>query len=114
MKAAISARTAIQDEGAVQRQIKQCLDEATSNGWSVEENHVFVDNGASGNEIIQRKGLVAMFTSVERVPPSFELVIVTEPSRLVRDFIFLTPVLDRLRIAGVRLYALNDPGRSSC
>jgi site-specific DNA recombinase len=75
-------------------------------GWMVAEEHVFRDDGASGAKL-DRPGLDALRDHAARA--AFDLVLVTAPDRLARNFVHQMVVLEELQRHGVRVVFCDRP-----
>lgn len=111
MKAAIYARKSTDDNDrneenkSITRQVERARAYAQSKDWTVDDEHVFIDDGISGAEFIKRPGLIRMMTRLKE----FNVVVVSEISRLGRDTVRTPVVIDDIRTAGVRIfYYLTD------
>ena len=106
MKAAIYARKSTDDNDrnkdnkSVTRQIERALAYAEARGWTVDEDHVFVDDGISGADFTTRKGLLQMLTRLKE----FDYVIMSELSRLGREQSQTSKVLADIYANGVRVF----------
>jgi site-specific DNA recombinase len=72
----------------------------------VTEEHIFRDDGASGAKL-DRPGLDALRDHAARA--AFDLVLVTAPDRLARNFVHQMVVLDELQRRGVRVVFIDRP-----
>src|SRR5436853_600982 len=92
MIAAIYARKSTEQSGvaedqkSVSRQIEHARHYAGRKGWVVDDSHVFVDDGISGAEFSNRPGFVRLMNSL-RPQPSFQILTMSEESRLGREAI---------------------------
>src|SRR5216684_4489450 len=108
MIAAIYARKSteqagVQDEErSVTRQVQQARAYAVRRGWTVDESYVFVDDGISGAEFLKRPGLARLMNALRPRPP-FQVLIMSEGSRLGREQIETAYVLKQILDAGVRV-----------
>jgi site-specific DNA recombinase len=75
-------------------------------GWMVAEEHVFRDDGASGAKL-DRPGLDALRDHAARA--AFDLVLITAPDRLARNFVHQMVVLEELQRRGVRVVFCDRP-----
>jgi site-specific DNA recombinase len=113
LTAAIYARkstdqSAVGDEAeSVTRQLAHANEYAARKGWTVADVHVFVDDGFSGAEFARRPGVQRLRAALEP-RPLFQVLIVSEQSRLSRDTADTLQVLKELARAGVRVYAYQD------
>lgn len=109
MIAAIYARkstdqTGVHDETkSVVRQVDHAKAYAKSKGWTVIEEHVYVDDGISGAEFIKRPGFLRLMNVLKPHPP-FQVLIMSEESRLGREAIKTAYALQQLMEAGVRVF----------
>jgi site-specific DNA recombinase len=75
-------------------------------GWTVREEHVFCDDGYSGARL-DRPGLDALRDQAARA--AFDLVLITAPDRLARNFVHQMVVLEELQPRGVRVVFCDRP-----
>jgi DNA invertase Pin-like site-specific DNA recombinase len=117
MRAAIYARKSteqsgmIDEEKSVTRQIDHAKAYATKKGWTVADEHVFVDDGISGAEFVKRPGLSRLLNALRPKPP-FQVLVMSEESRLGREQIQTAYALQQITDAGVRVWLyLSDQER---
>src|SRR5215218_6226837 len=79
---------------------------ATHDGWTVADEHVFRDDGYSGAKL-DRPGLDAIRDHAARA--AFDVVVVTAPDRLARNFVHQMVVLEELERRGVRVVFIDRP-----
>src|SRR5437867_6385023 len=79
---------------------------AAHEGWTVAEEHVFRDDGASGAKL-DRPGLDALGDHAARA--AFDVVLVAAPDRLARNFVHQMVVLEELERRGVRVVFCDRP-----
>src|SRR4051794_36116512 len=109
MVAAVYARksteqTGIADEQkSVSRQVEHARSYATAKGWTVDNAHVFVDDGISGAEFANRPGFLRLMNALKPRPP-FQVLVMSEESRLGREAIETAYALKQLVTAGVRVF----------
>ncbi len=118
MIAAIYARKSTEqtgvsdDQKSVTRQVEHAKDYAKRKGWRVAEEHIYSDDGISGAEFAKRPGLVRLLAAL-KPKPSFQVLIVSEESRLGRESIETAYVIKQLVTADVRLFFyLEDKERT--
>src|SRR5215212_579118 len=118
MTAAIYARkstdqSAVADEAkSVTRQIAHAKAYAERKGWTVPETCIFVDDGISGAEFANRPGFVRLMAALRPRPP-FQVLIMSEESRLGREAIETAYALKQLIQAGVAVwFYLEDRQRT--
>ena len=117
MIAAIYARKSTEqtgvseDQKSVTRQIEHATDYAKRKGWRVAEEHIYSDDGISGAEFVKRPGFIRLMNALAPKPP-FQVLIMSEESRLGREQIKTAYALQRLTDAGVQVwFYLNDQER---
>src|SRR5688572_11697213 len=109
MIAAIYARksteqTGVADEAkSVTRQIEHARVYAVSKGWAVDDAHVYVDDGISGAEFANRPGFLRLMSALKPRPP-FQVLVMSEESRLGREAIETAYALKQLVQSGVRVF----------
>ena len=109
MTAAIYARKSTDQNGvadeakSVRRQIEQAKAYAKRKGWTVADEQVYVDDGISGAEFANRPGFLRLMNALKPQPP-FEVLIMSEESRLGRESIETAYALKQLVQAGVRVF----------
>src|SRR5688572_5783723 len=109
MNAAIYARKSTDQIGvaeehrSVSRQIEMARAYAIAKGWQVLEDAVFVDDGISGAEFANRPGYLRLLNSL-KPRPRFDVLVMSEESRLGREAIETAYALKQLIAAGVRVF----------
>ena len=109
MIAAIYARKSTEQTGvadhekSVTRQIDHATDYAAGKGWTVAQDHIYVDDGISGAEFANRPGFLRLMNALTPTPP-FQVLIMSEESRLGREAIETAYALKQLVTAGVRVF----------
>ena len=110
MIAAIYARKSTDQAGvadeqkSVARQVEHARAYATLKGWTVDEaSSIFVDDGISGAEFANRPGFLRLMNTLKPRPP-FQILIMSEESRLGREAIETAYALKQLVTAGVRVF----------
>jgi site-specific DNA recombinase len=118
MIAAIYARKSTQqadlaDEAkSVPRQVERARAYAAKRAWTVAEDCIFEDDGISGAEFTNRPGLVRLLSAL-KPRPAFQVLVMSEESRLGRETIETAFVLKQLVQAGVRVFFyLTDTERT--
>ncbi len=92
-----------EDSRSVTRQVEHAKLYATRKGWVVDDGHVYVDDGISGAEFAARPGFVRLMNCLRPRPP-FQVLVMSEESRLGREQIEVAYALKRLTQGGVRVY----------
>ncbi len=109
MIAAIYARkstdqSAVADEQkSVARQIDHARQYAARKGWNVDDASVYMDDGISGAEFANRPGFLRLMNSL-KPRPGFQVLVMSEESRLGREAIETAYALKQLVQAGVRVF----------
>jgi site-specific DNA recombinase len=109
MIAAIYARKSTEQNGvgdeekSVARQIEHAKAYAAKKGWSVDDTHVYSDDGISGAEFKKRPGFLRLLNALSPRPP-FQVLVMSEESRLGREAIETGYVLKQIMDAGVRVF----------
>jgi site-specific DNA recombinase len=116
--AAIYARKSTEQVGvtdeqrSVTRQIDHARASALAHGWVVGDQSIFVDDGISGAEFRKRPGLTRLLNTLRPRPP-FQVLVMSEESRLGREQIETAYVVKQILDAGVRIfYYLTDQERT--
>jgi DNA invertase Pin-like site-specific DNA recombinase len=101
------------DQRSIARQIEHARAYAAGKGLGVADEHVYVDDGVSGAEFTNRPSFVRLMNAL-RPRPAFNVLIMSEESRLGREAIETAYALKQLVTAGVRVffYLENWSGRS--
>ena len=89
---------------SVVRQVEHARDYAKRKGWTIAEDCIFIDDGISGAEFANRPGFVRLMNALKPEPP-FEVLIVSELSRLGREQLETGYSLKQLSQAGVKVFA---------
>ena len=109
MIAAIYARkstdqTAVADAAkSVTRQIDHARAYAVGKGWTVADEHIYVDDGISGAEFAKRPSFLRLMNALTPTTP-FQVLVMSEESRLGREAIETAYALKQLVTAGVRVF----------
>lgn len=107
MTAAIYARKSTEqtgvadDQKSVARQVDHARAYAARKGWTVDA--VFVDDGISGAEFATRPGFLRLMNAL-KPRPAFNVLVMSEESRLGREAIETAYALKQLVQAGVRVF----------
>jgi site-specific DNA recombinase len=75
-------------------------------GWTIAEEHIFRDDGRSGAKLA-RPGLDGLRDYAAHA--AFDVVLVTAPDRLARNFVHQMVVLEELERRGVRVVFIDRP-----
>ncbi len=109
MIAAIYARKSTEQNGvaddqkSIARQVEHARQYAERKGWTVDADCVFVDDGISGAEFANRPGFLRLMNAVKPRAP-FQVLVMSEESRLGREAIETAYALKELVTAGVRVF----------
>lgn len=111
LRAAIYARKSQDDsdreeeDKSVTRQVERSRVYAKKKGWTVNEQHIFVDDGISGAEFKNRPDLLRMLNHLKE----FDVIIMSEQSRIGREQTETGSVLAGIYSKGRRIfYYLKD------
>jgi site-specific DNA recombinase len=111
LRAAIYARKSNDDSDreeenkSVTRQVERARAYAEKRGWTVDGEHVYVDDGVSGAEFKNRPALLRMLIQLKE----FDVIIMSELSRLGREQTQTSSVLADIYSKGRRIfYYLTD------
>jgi len=88
---------------SVTRQIEHASAYAARKGWTVAEEHVYADDGISGAEFVKRPGFLRLMNAL-KPRPRFQVLVMSEESRLGREQIEVAYALKQLAQAGVRVW----------
>ena len=91
------------DQKSVTRQIEHARAYAVRKGWVVAEEHIYVDDGISGAEFANRPGFLRLMNDLKPRPP-FQVLVMSEESRLGREAIETAYALKQLVTTGVRVF----------
>jgi site-specific DNA recombinase len=112
LRCSIYARKSNEDDASdelrsVVRQVERSREYAARKGWAVDDALVFVDDGISGAEFKRRPGLLRLVNAAEA--KAFDVLVMSEPSRLGREQSETGFILKRFTDAGVQVwYYLED------
>ena len=111
MRAAVYARKSTEQTGvaaearSVTRQIENAKAYAESKGWTVSDEHIYMDDGVSGAEFVKRPGFLRLMNALKPRPP-FQVLVMSEESRLGREAIQVGYAFKQIVDAGVRVDAV--------
>jgi DNA invertase Pin-like site-specific DNA recombinase len=91
------------EQRSVARQVEHARAYAARKGWRVLDEHVYVDDGISGAEFANRPGFLRLMNALKPRAP-FQVLIMSEESRLGREAIETAYALKQLVQAGVRVF----------
>src|SRR5258705_262129 len=89
---------------SVTRQIEHAKAYATKKGWQADEHSVYVDDCISGAEFSNRPGFVRLMNSL-KPRASFDVLVVSELSRLGREQLETGYAVKQLSQAGVKIFS---------
>jgi len=92
-----------EDQQSVTRQLEHARQYACRRGWTVGDGCIFVDDGISGAEFANRPGFLRLMNAL-KPRPSFQVLVMSEESRLGREAIETAYALKQLVQAGVRVF----------
>jgi DNA invertase Pin-like site-specific DNA recombinase len=91
------------DQKSVARQLDHARQYAERKGWTVVDEHVYVDDGISGAEFANRPGFLRLMNALKPRAP-FQVLVLSEESRLGREAIETAYALKQLVTSGVRVF----------
>src|SRR5260221_13690988 len=91
------------DQKSVARQRDHAHQYAAKKGWTVDDRFVFVDDGISGAAFANRPGFLRLMNALKPRAP-FQVLVMSEESRLGREAIETAYALKQLVQAGVRIF----------
>jgi DNA invertase Pin-like site-specific DNA recombinase len=91
------------EEKSVTRQIQHGKAYAEQKGWTAPTEYVFSDDGISGVNFVSRPGFIRLMNSLKPKPP-FNVLVMSEESRLGRESIETAYALKQITDAGVRVF----------
>jgi DNA invertase Pin-like site-specific DNA recombinase len=92
-----------EEEKSVTRQIDHATAYALKKGWTVSEDQIYCDDGISGAEFLKRPGFLRLMNTLKPKAP-FQVLIMSEESRLGREQIQTAYALQQITDAGVRVF----------
>ncbi len=95
------------EEKSVTRQIEHATAYAAKKGWVLRPEFIYVDDGITGAEFVKRPGLARMMNAL-KPKPAFQVLVMSEESRLGREQIETSYVLRQIVDAGVRVFFYHD------
>ena len=90
------------DAKSVTRQLEHARAYAERKGWTVAEEHLYVDDGISGAEFLKRPGLTALLNALQ--PRRFDVLVMSDESKLGREQFQVGYLLSQFLTAGVRIH----------
>ena len=91
------------EQKSVTRQVDHARAYARRKGWTVDDGCIFVDDGISGAEFANRPGFLRLMNAL-KPRPAFQVLVMSEESRLGREAIETAYALKQLVQAGVRVF----------
>jgi site-specific DNA recombinase len=101
-----SQEKATAEAKSVTRQIELARDFAVSQGWTVSEDFIFVDDGISGGifDPKKRPGLAALLRAAHQKPRAFGVLVIMNQSRIGRRSHYVAKTVHELHDLGVRIF----------
>src|SRR5215470_6733052 len=108
LRAAIYARKSTEqnvsdDAKSVTRQIERARTFAATRGWTTADEHIYSDDAVSGAEWKHRPEFNRLMAALEPRPP-FDVLIVSELSRIGRDPVRVPFYIQKIEEAGVSIW----------
>src|SRR5713101_1800942 len=95
------------DRKSVAHQATEARAYATRKGWTFDDKHVYQDDAVSGASF-DRPGLSALLAALSGKKPPFDVLIVSEQSRLGRDTIRTLALIQTITDSGVVIRSYLD------
>jgi len=92
-----------EDQKSVARQVDHARAYAIRKGWHVPDDHIYIDDRISGAEFANRPGFLRLMNALKPRPP-FQVLVMSEESRLGREAIETAYALKQLVTSGVRVF----------
>jgi site-specific DNA recombinase len=96
-----------EDQKSVARQVEHARAFAVARGWTVDDQHVYIDDGISGAECERRPAFLRLMNALKPRAP-FQALVMAEESRLGREAIETAYALKQLLTGGVRVFFYLD------
>jgi len=93
---------------SVARQIDRAREYAQAKGWRFDDRYIYQDDAVSGAEFKRRPGLNGLLEALTAPRPPFQVLVVSEQSRLGRDTIRTLALIQTIQDSGVRVYSSLD------
>jgi site-specific DNA recombinase len=109
MRVAIYVRVSTQRQAqtqTIEQQIERLRTHIEAQGWVLEPEHIYRDDGYSGAKL-NRPGLDSLRDRAALA--EFDLVLITEPDRLARNYVHQMVVIEELERRGIRVEFLDRP-----
>src|SRR5579863_8876939 len=109
LRCAIYARYSSDNQSplSISDQIRKCQEYAQQQGWSLLQDHVYMDAELSGAGT-DRPGLQRLIKATQARPRLFDVLLIDDTSRLSRRAADQSNLLDQLRFAGFRLISVSQ------
>jgi hypothetical protein len=95
-----ASSTIADEEKSVTREIEHVRAYAERKGWTVAEEHVYADDGISGAEFLKRPDFLRLMNAL-KPRPGFQVLMMSEVSRLGREQIETAYAMKQITEAGV-------------
>ena len=109
MRVAIYVRVSTQRQAqtqTIEQQIERLRAHIEAQGWALEPEHIYRDEGYSGAKL-NRPGLDSLRDRAALA--EFDVVLITEPDRLARNYVHQMLVIEELERRGIRVEFLDRP-----
>jgi DNA invertase Pin-like site-specific DNA recombinase len=109
-----TVQTASEEDRSVTRQVENARAFAQSKGWTVLDDHIYVDDGVSGAASLTALRAKARLLDVIKARPPFAVLIVQAPDRLSRRDDHEALPNTQIDKAGVTVWFYADGTRFEC
>jgi site-specific DNA recombinase len=99
------------DAKSVAVQISEARRFAETRGWRFDDRYAYQDDHVSGAEFQRRPGLTALLEAIKAAKVPFDVLVVSEQSRLGRDTVRTLALIQSLEESGVQIWSYLDDAR---
>lgn len=96
-----------QSPTSIEDQLRRCGEYATTQGWDVLSEHVYIDEELSGTGA-DRPSWLRLRVAINRNPRPFDVLLVDDTSRLCRNLGENSTFTDEMRFLGIRVVAVSQ------
>jgi site-specific DNA recombinase len=97
-----------EDARSVTRQVELGRAFAERRGWTVADEHVYVDDAVSGADFLKRDGLTRLLATATAKHRGFDVIVAMDESRIGRDQYRTAYVIQQIADAGVQLWYYQE------
>jgi site-specific DNA recombinase len=97
-----------EDARSVTRQVELARAFAERRGWTVSDEHVYIDDAVSGADFMRRAGLTRLLAAASAKHRPFDIIVAMDESRIGRDQYRTAYVLQQIADAGIQLWYYQE------